>query len=114
METVQEILIILVTAIAPILAAMLVAALTKWMQKMGIDIEAKNRDALQSALANAAMVAVKGGSTRQGVEYVKSSVPDAVKSFGLDDAQIKDLITPHIVHANLTTAVTGRATPGAP
>lgn len=113
METVQQILIILVTAIAPILATLLVAALTKWMQKMGVDIEAKNRDALQSALANAAMVAVKGGSARQGVDYVKSSVPDAVKRFGLDDAKIEELISPHVVQAKLTSSAAGRGTPGA-
>lgn len=102
------------TVIAPIAAAALVRLFQKW----GIDIEAQHRDALQSALNNAAQVAVDKmlggivtGAARQvgnniqdaavdmAVEYVQKSVPDAIGKFKLDRSRIIDLLKPHIADA---------------
>jgi hypothetical protein len=82
-----------------------VAALVQWFRKLGIDIEAKHRDALQTALQSAAMLALARG-TGQGasyaaIEYVRNSVPDAVAKFGLDDQRIEELLLPKITEAKV-------------
>lgn len=101
------------TVIAPIAAAALVRLFQKW----GIDIEATHRDALQTALHNAAQIAadkllggIVTGQTRSGnnvrdvavdmaVDYVKKSVPDAIGKFKLDRSRLIELLQPHIADA---------------
>lgn len=101
------------TVVAPIAAAALVRLFQKW----GIDIEATHRDALQSALHNAAQIAadkllggIVTGQTRGGnnvrdiavdmaVDYVKKSVPDAIGKFKLDRSRLIELLQPHIADA---------------
>lgn len=97
-----------------ILVPLLVALIVKQFQKFGIEIEAKNREALQSALQNAAITAVSkatGSKTANttlaenkatvdnAVDYVKQSVPDAIKKFKLDPQKIKKLLEPHLAKA---------------
>lgn len=105
------------------LFGLIIVALGGWLVKIvrdrfGIEIEAKHREALQSALNNAvnlafgALVKRKAGEAKvivdgtadvsAAVAYVKKSVPDAVKHFELSDARIKELLEPKIV-AKATT-----------
>lgn len=91
---------VMITVIAPVLAGLGAAALTKLFSKLGLDIEAKNREAFQTAITNAAiMAATKMGGPlaastvsrdilEDAVSMVQKSVPDAVKKF---DAQPKDI-----------------------
>lgn len=86
--------------IAPVLAALAGAALVKLFSKLGLDIEAKNRDAFQTSISNAAILAASkmGGPLAassvsrevldDAVTMVQRSVPDAIKKF---DAQPKDI-----------------------
>ena len=90
----------LLTAVLPAIGV-LISALLLWLaamlkQKTGIDIEAKHRDALQSALMNGVLFALQRAGWVQGQPtdallsvargYVESSVPDALKQFGIDAA----------------------------
>lgn len=104
-QTVFDILAPVLAALLAILVPALVTALFRWFQKLGLDIEATHREALQSALANAALLALaKGGlkpSAGAAIDYVRASVPDAVKKFGLDDKRILDLVLPKITAARL-------------
>jgi hypothetical protein len=106
--TVLEILAPVLTALLAILVPALVTALFRWFQKLGLDIEQKHRDALQSALANAAMIAIargtRNGATGAAIDYVRGSVPDAVKQFKLDDAKIVELLKPRVTAARLGAA----------
>lgn len=105
MQTILEILAPVLAAFATALIPVLVAALVQWFRKMGIDIEAQHRDALQSALTNAAMLALARGAgvgaPLAAIEYVRHSVPDAVKAFALDDHRIAELLLPKITEAKV-------------
>ena len=90
-----------VTALVPDFG-LFITALVGWgvamlKAKTGIDIEARHREALQSALMNGVLYALqKAGwvpgnvisqailSTARG--YVESSVPEALQTFGIDPA----------------------------
>lgn len=110
------ILTMAVTALVPIIAA----ALFKWFQKLGLDIEQTHRDALQSALRNAALVAIEKATGHKTVdpsstkpsdrsdvvpnigaamEYVEKSVPDALAKFKVGADKLRDLLQPHIAEA---------------
>lgn len=109
LNTIVEILTPVLVTMATIAAPALTAVVFRLFQKWGIEIEAKNRDALQSALQNAAIIAmakagVSGSSTPKAIaiDYVKQSVPDAVKKFGLDEGRILDLLEPHFSSIELT------------
>lgn len=103
------------------LASAIILAITgyvlTWLrEKWNLEIEAKHRAALQSALTNAATLAIKaaldkdtGGKTGKdagieigtaameiGIDYVKQSVPDAIRKFGLDTILIDRLLRPKI------------------
>lgn len=104
----------LIDSIRPIileLAGVIVAALIGYVsvtlnRALGINIEAKHRDALQSALVNGIGagiaklrapadnigVDVKSEVIADGIRYVKGSVPDAIRFFGLTDERLRDLI----------------------
>lgn len=107
MEILNNLLEVLMPILTFVATIVIPAVGIKLMQKWGIDIEANHRDALQSALRNAAIIAVAKLSPSKGndiasvpvsvaVEYVKSSVPDAVKKFDLNGSKITDLLAPHI------------------
>jgi len=116
-NTILEILAPVIAALLAILVPAMVTALVRWFQKLGLDIEAQHRDALQSALTNAALAALARGS-RNGaagvaIDYVRKSVPDAVKKFSLDDGRILELVRPHITAARIEAAKTQTVEPGA-
>ncbi|WP_158673477.1 hypothetical protein [Bosea sp. FBZP-16] len=94
------------------LASVFVAALAAWLfklirEKLGIDIEAKHRDALQAALTNAAGLVINraGGLAgalalpnanplvQQGVSYVIDSAPDALRHFGITPEEARRILT---------------------
>lgn len=99
----QEILDTLVGVVRPIgieMIGLVVAASLTWAAKRfrdwtGIEIEARHREALQSALTNAAVLAAARGST-VAVGYVLASVPDAVRHFRLDEGKLLDLLAPKL------------------
>lgn len=66
----------------------------------GIQVEAKRREALQSALRNAAIRALDelGGNvdTAKALDYVRNSVPDTLDFFKLEDFDVERLLEPHI------------------
>lgn len=111
LDAILPILAILLTALVPFAVGLFV----KMFQKFGVDIEAKYREALQSALENAVATALAGkdknevqtqgflslGNPLMGIalSYVLRSVPDAVKKFGLDEAGIIELLKPHFARA---------------
>lgn len=79
------------------ITALVAYAVQRFKLWTGIEIEARHREALQSALANAARTIVGGGTVKQGVEYVENSVPDALEHLGVKGAdRIRDLLQPHI------------------
>lgn len=85
-----------------------VAAALAWIAALvqrwtGQKIDQKHMGALQSALTNAAMIALERGVVA-GVAYVQHSVPDAVKAKGLDAAGIARVLEPKIIAARLTAA----------
>lgn len=74
----------------------------------GMEIEARHREALQSALRNGAAlvvdripvdvtVDVKSPALARGIRYVLESVPDAVEFFGLTPDKIAALLLPKVV-----------------
>lgn len=115
LPTIGTILAALVTVFMPIA----IKAVFDYLKKVGIEVEAHRRDALQSALSNAAVLAIKNATGAKdymtqpasqvekfagvvpnvgvAIDYVKQSVPDAVKEFKLDTNRIKELLQPHIV-----------------
>jgi hypothetical protein len=110
-QVITPLLSIIATAIAPLI----VVAIVRFFNKLGIEVEAKHREALQSALRNAALVTVQKALERgvdgnltsieaikgPALDYIRNSVPDAVKKFKLDDARIKQLLEPHFAEVLL-------------
>ena len=104
----------LLEAFRPILmemAAIIAAAIVGWLsfqanRVFGVEIEARHREALQSALMNGVyrgLHAIEGHADRvtldvrsaviaEGIRYVKRSVPDAIKHFKLTDERLRDLL----------------------
>jgi hypothetical protein len=101
------------------LLGLVIAAAVTWATKKfhdltGIQIEAKHREALQSALRNGAnlvidripntgKIDVKSAPVSAAIRYVLESVPDAVAYFELSPDRIADLLKPKL--ATPTTGV---------
>lgn len=93
--------LVLVSAVIGLAVSYAVALLRRWT---GINIEAKHRDALQSALLNGARKAitkitpsgvkidVKNAVIADGVDYVLKSVPDALEYFDLTPERVREMI----------------------
>ncbi|WEK04580.1 MAG: hypothetical protein P0Y65_20790 [Candidatus Devosia phytovorans] len=106
----------LITAVLPALGLVITAVLTwaanQLRKRTGIDIEARHREALQSALMNGILFALQraGWTAGQPTDpllnaargYVEHSVPDALAKFGIDTAtatgraMLDRLLTPHL------------------
>lgn len=117
--------------VASVVIAAFLAWLTTWLRTLfNMQVEEKDRQALQSALEHAAQLVIDRALRTQqrhqadltaegsgvvakealkeigldisqtainvGIGYVKQSVPDAVKRFGLDDLFINKLLRPHL------------------
>jgi hypothetical protein len=107
-----QLLTALLPALGLFISAVLAFAANELRKRTGIDIEAKHRDALQSALLNGVLYAVQKAGWVQGQPtdkllsfargYVQGSVPDALKKFGIDAATstgraaLDQLLTPKL------------------
>lgn len=81
-------------------------AIALFQKKTGIEIEAKHMQALQSALTNGAgkvlnevgdrlssiTFDVRNPTVKSAIVFVNSSVPDAIKYFGLTETKIAEMI----------------------
>ena len=70
-----------------ILAAVLTWAAAKAKAKFGIDIEARHRDALHSAIMTGVRLALANGMSKEAVvtaalDHARLSVPDAINALG--------------------------------
>lgn len=93
---VQELLTAVLPALGVVISAILLYGASLLQKNTGINIEAKHRDALQSALLNGILFAMQRAGWLPGQPtdkllasargYVESSVPDALKQFGIDAA----------------------------
>lgn len=93
--------------VSALLAVVIGFVCAKLYAFLGINIEAKHREALHSALmtgVNAGLakvsdliggkaVDVKSSAVAEAVNYVMGAVPDAVKFFGLTEAKLTDMVT---------------------
>lgn len=109
----------LVGAVSVLVSAFLGWIATKINAKTGIDIEARHREALQTALVNAAGLAiaklggkvtgiafdVRSPAIRHGVEYVARAVPDAVAKFGLGPDRLAEMLVAKIGLATAPTPI---------
>lgn len=105
---IAEVLPYLMTFLAAVFTAAIAWASKKLNDWTGIQIEAKHREALQSALLNGARTAiasnmpsgigldVRSVSLKAGIEFVLASVPDAVEYFGLSPADIEKHLIPKL------------------
>lgn len=93
---VQELLALSLPAFGLVITALLGWLASEFHKRTGINVEAKHREALQSALMNGILFALQRAGWVQGQPtdrllsvargYVESSVPDALKQFGIDAA----------------------------
>lgn len=100
-----------IMAVLGSLVAALIAAFVAWLwgmlsRQFGVNLDAKYREALQTALQNAAGLALQKLRTAasgvqvplsrpeiaEAVGYVLKSVPDAIEHFGLDEDAIGEKI----------------------
>lgn len=95
------------TLIAPYLPDLIWAAITALIgyavtlikAKTGIEIEAKHREALHSAMTTGALLALaklgigadKAALAESAVDYAKTSVPDAIKKLSPSDDTLANL-----------------------
>ena len=105
---------LLTTFLLPIVSV-IAAAIAGWLAnllrvKFGLEIEQKHRDALQTALTNAAGLAIAKGKDvvagkeidvknpviADAVNYVVAAVPDALKYFGLTPESLSEKIAARI------------------
>ncbi len=92
-------------AVAVILALLALAyrRISAWT---GIEIEARHREALQSALANGVRAAMSAGGeldidgiVNRARGYVEGSVPDALAALKVDHLKLRQLLVPHAAAA---------------
>ncbi len=110
---VQQLIIAIMPAVGLVITAVLTWAAAELHKRTGITIEARHRDALQSALMNGILFALQRAGWAPGSaitptimatarSYVESSVPDALKHFGIDTRdrlgidQLDRLLTPKL------------------
>lgn len=81
-----------------VVPSILGAVYVQWQKLTGIEIEAHQRQALQSALANAGRLLLDRTVTKDhAIDYVLASVPDALKGLKVDTRErIAELLVPHI------------------
>lgn len=103
---IDEILPYFLMVLGTIVTAALTWVAKKFNDSTGMNIEAKHREALQSALLNGARAAidryrpeelsidVRNAALKEGVEFVIRSVPDAVDYFDLSPDDIQRHLQP--------------------
>lgn len=86
----------LLEAIAAVVALMIGWASVYAQRKWGIEIEARHREALHSALTTGARLALDGQLTGKAavdlaIDYARASVPDAIRALVRDDGVLMRL-----------------------
>jgi hypothetical protein len=94
LEAVMPLVATLLSIFVPAIMTLAYSRFQKWS---GIEIESRQREALQSALANGVRLMICGLSKDHAIDYVVGSVPDALKGLKVDRSRIADLIEPHIL-----------------
>ncbi|MCW7544927.1 hypothetical protein N7I30_14055 [Aurantimonas litoralis] len=101
-------LAVVLPLLATVLTTIAIPAAIAWLKASHVIKDEARAKLLQSALENAALTAIAraGGArvmpavtsdaTGAAIAYVKASVPDTVKTLGLSDNKIADLVVPHI------------------
>jgi type II secretory pathway pseudopilin PulG len=92
LEAFLPVLATLATALIPVMVGYIADRVRRWTS---IEIEARHREALQSALANAARIILAGGTMVEGIAYVEKSVPDALKALKAE-SRVGELLKPHV------------------
>lgn len=91
----------LMEAIAAVATACIAWAAAQARARWGLEIEARHREALHSAVMSGVRLALQRGGTNStgivedAVGYVRRSVPDAVRSLKADEALLRDLVEGH-------------------
>lgn len=100
---------LLMPVISFIMAAIVAWAAKLWRDFTGAEIEARHRDAFQTSLENAARLLIMRygpilpgkeiprGLLNEGLNYVKTGSPDAIKHFGVRDDTIVERLIPHFL-----------------
>ncbi|MGW9333436.1 hypothetical protein [Bosea sp. NPDC055594] len=90
----------LLTIFRPLLTELVilfVLGLAGWLGRsiivrLKLDIEAKHRDAFQTALTNAAGIYLATGDMRRAVTYLAGAATDALKAFRLDEIALPEKV----------------------
>ena len=101
-DLLQQLQPALISALSVILSILIGAAAREAKQRFGLDIEARHRDALHSALMSGARAAIEAAPDRaigagrdaliaEAVSYARASVPDAIARLGATDAVLQRL-----------------------
>lgn len=94
LDVIQPLLATILSILIPLIVGYIAKRFRDWT---GMEMEARHREALQSALANAAKTTLGGASKHQAIDYVMTSVPDALKALGADDVhRVSKLLEPHL------------------
>lgn len=94
-EALMPLVATLLSVFVPAVMAMAYTRFSKWT---GIEIEARQREALQSALANGVRLMIGGMTKDHAIDYVLASVPDALKGLKVEDrTRLEELLEPHIL-----------------
>ncbi len=102
----KTIILAMLAETLPIILQLAALALAAWLarvaafakEKWGIEVEARHREALHSALMTGIRAGVARGLTghsaiNAAITYAGKSVPDAIEAFGLTEEVLSDLAT---------------------
>ncbi|AHD00477.1 hypothetical protein [Leisingera methylohalidivorans] len=105
-DVLQELMPVLVSGLSVFLSAMIAAAAHKANQRWGLDIEARHREALHSAIMSGIKAAIEEGPEEaadvlisSAVGYAKASVPDAIARLSAGDPVLQRLARGKLIEA---------------
>jgi len=97
-QILQELQPLLITGVSALLSLLIGLAANTARAKFGLDIEARHREALHSALISGLQAAMKKGPqagldalTDEAIQYAKNSVPDAIAKLAPSGETLRDL-----------------------
>ncbi|WP_323781909.1 hypothetical protein [Leisingera sp.] len=97
-DILQELMPVLVSGLSVILSALIGAAAHKANRRWGLDIEARHREALHSAIMSGIQAAIEEGPEEaaevlisSAVDYARASVPDAISRLHAGDLVLQRL-----------------------
>ncbi|MCG7626154.1 hypothetical protein [Epibacterium sp. Ofav1-8] len=97
-DILQELLPVALSGLSVLLTALIGSAAHTAKRRWGLDIEARHRDALHSALMSGIRAGLERGPDeaaevliREAVDHAKASVPDAILRLGPNDHVLQNL-----------------------